>query len=168
MSSNQEIPGQLGNNINGVTNLDLTGQEEIITSGLYDDGWDESSSSGFEDLPLDEDIILDALCETNAAKINNKYDNKVNKVNRKFNRKRAKLDREKKVSDHNNIGKAAKRDYHKDMANNTSGLRKMYHNHKAKKIDKKLGKTTSKINNLQKKRKEKLASIQKKRAKKLS
>lgn len=64
LSSNQEIPGQLGNNIGGVTNLDLTGQEELLTSGLYDDGWDESSSSGFEDLPLDvEDIILDTLCE---------------------------------------------------------------------------------------------------------
>ena len=59
LSSNQEIPGKLGNNIGGNTNLDLTGEEELITSGLYDDMWDESSTSGFEDLPLS-----DYLCES--------------------------------------------------------------------------------------------------------
>ncbi len=173
LSSNQEIPGQLGNNINGVTNLDLTNQEELLTSGLYDDGWDESSSSGFEDLPLtDEDIQLECIFESSlyedAANVNNKYDNKADKINRKYNRKKAKLERKKKVADHNNIDVAAKRDYHKDMSNNTSGIRKSYHKIKAKRADKKLGKVDRKIEKNQNKRNNKLVKNQMKRAKALS
>lgn len=99
-SANQQIPGKLGNNIDGVTNLDLTDEEELITSGLYDDSWDESSSSGFEDIPTEDDIQLECIYESklfeDVASINNKYDNKANDINRKYNRKKASLQRDKK------------------------------------------------------------------------
>lgn len=62
-SANQQIPGKLGNNIDGVTNLDLTDDEKII---MYDDedSWDESSLEEFSDLPDDYDIQLDCICES--------------------------------------------------------------------------------------------------------
>lgn len=171
-SANQQIPGKLGNNIDGVTNLDLTDEEELITSGLYDDSWDESSSSGFEDIPTEDDIQLECIYESklfeDVASINNKYDNKANDINRKYNRKKASLQRDKKIADHKNIKTAAKRDYHKDMSNNTTGFRKTYHKFKAKRADKKLGKIDKKITKNQEKRNNKLAKNQEKRAKALS
>lgn len=126
LSANQEIPGYLGNNINGVTNLDLTNEEEIILSSYFDDGWDESSSSGFEDLPTVDtvDIILDALCE---ASLMHNTRGKSKDPNYQRNKKLSK-------SGYNiQHKKAAKdnEDYHKKMASKSSGLEKLKHNYKA-------------------------------------
>ena len=108
LSSNQEIPGQLGNNINGVTNLDLTGEEELITSGLYDDAWDESSSSGFEDLPLtDDDIQLECIFESCLNELDSNKAKQLNKTNKAWGAaKKANNTRMHNLKNANKTGKA--------------------------------------------------------------
>lgn len=83
-SANQQVPGKLGNNIGGNTNLDLTDEEELLTSGLYDDNWDESSSSGFENLPTDDDIQLECIYESCLNELDSDKAKQLNKVNKKW------------------------------------------------------------------------------------
>ena len=168
--SNQQIPGLLGNNINGVTNLDLTDEEKLLTCNINLDNWDESSTSRFEVLPLsDEDAQLECIYEsclneldaTKAKQFNKawgsakksiitsmhnfKNSNKTGKakekadakLKRKNGRVDAKVNRLNAHNDNASSGKsfnkrrknakAIERNYHKDMANNTTGIRKGYH-----------------------------------------
>lgn len=194
ISSNQEIPGQLGNNFGGVTNLDLTGEEELVMSGLYDDAWDESSSSGFEDLPMtDEDIQLECIFESklfehrgkpdpkkakernnkniskeaglNKNLVNKKYDTKAAKINAKMDRKRAKLDYKNDNASEKMAEKNAAYKYHKEAGKNSTGLEKAWH-----KLNTRFsgGAINKKIQKLQEKRKKKLNKNQEKRKKALS
>ncbi len=197
-SANQEIPGKFGNNNNGITNFDLTGEEELILDDIDNDILDNSTLSGFENLPEQDelDACLDILCESEIEPLfehrgkpdpkkskqrndkNIKKESNLNKdlINKKYDTKRqkinAKMDRKRAKLDWKNKNASEK------MAENNAAYK--YHKQAAKnssgleKAYHKLNTTFSggaidkKIEKLQEKRKKKLAKNQEKRNKKLN
>lgn len=116
---------------------------------------------------LFESTLFEHRGKPSKQSINHKYDNKAAKINRKYNGKLAKAKALQSMSMSDNLRMKNKNyQYHRDMANSTTGLSKAYH--KLKKFTNGIGSTSKKIDKIQSKRNKKLEKNQRKRNKKLN